>query len=730
MRKPPGYWKDISNIKREIEPLLKKYGRFPSTKEMTRDIGSSLPKYIMLYHGGIIELSKKLGIPTYDESIGRRHQGTWNKELVVEKFKKLLEEKSIDYYPSRNDLKSWGSDLSHGITQVFNTYQEFKEHLSSIGVVLSKKKKEIYWTDDKIIEVTEGIINDLGHIPSEKEFKILGKSTLRRLLSEKKSLRNQIYSKYQHLNVQPVKDDKPVSKKRKIKPKGYWDNPENIIEEINQMLSTHGKFLTQKESKEHGLSSLYNNIKRLDDQTLLELGYFKKKTIKPSGYWNDRDNIIKEIQVMLETYGRFLTDKELIEVGLGSLTSNIRHLDNETLNDLGYFERSSSLLCSDGHKVRSTYELLFDNFLFYNNLNHETEGVIDETNDRRFMYDFKVSHEDETIYVEIWGFTRGRTEMEKRYLKKKSEKEKIYKRLNLKLVGFDDRLFDQPFEKIYNEFSKKLSKHFPNKEFKQFDLITLIKGSHYSFDHLVEELRVLINENDGYFPSTTQMKKLEGGEGLVSRILKYGGVDRFKDHFNIDIKPKEVFWDLNKIKSELHEINQLKYIPSHNDLIELNKVDLLGGIKRYGGVIKVSEDLKIPTKSDYQKTIPKEFKGKWTDEKIYNKLNSVIVKLGRFPSEKDLNNEGLRDLYVGIKKRIPGGLRGLKYELGYNTKEKVQIKEGQKYGKLLVQERVTENRKKIIISVCDCGKTYKTRQDNFKDRYRTHKDSLSCGKCN
>ena len=72
----------------------------------------------------------------------------------------------------------------------------------------------------------------------------------------------------------------------------------------------------------------------------------------------------------------------------------------------------------------------------------------------------------------------------------------------------------------------------------------------------------------------------------------------------------------------------------------------------------------------------------------------------------------------------------MKYQLGYNTKEKVQIKDGQKYGKLLVQEKVTENRKKIIISICDCGKTYKTRQDNFKDRYRKHKDNLSCGKCN
>ena len=78
MRKPSGYWKNIENVKRELKPLIDKLGRFPSNNEMIKEIGSSLPKYIMKYHGGILHLSQEMGLKNYDESIGRRTQGTWN----------------------------------------------------------------------------------------------------------------------------------------------------------------------------------------------------------------------------------------------------------------------------------------------------------------------------------------------------------------------------------------------------------------------------------------------------------------------------------------------------------------------------------------------------------------------------------------------------------------------------------------------------------------------------
>jgi hypothetical protein len=49
-RRPSNYWRNIENIKKEIQPLIDKYGRFPSNNEMIKEHGTSLPKYIIKYH--------------------------------------------------------------------------------------------------------------------------------------------------------------------------------------------------------------------------------------------------------------------------------------------------------------------------------------------------------------------------------------------------------------------------------------------------------------------------------------------------------------------------------------------------------------------------------------------------------------------------------------------------------------------------------------------------------
>jgi hypothetical protein len=81
-RKPKGYWENFDNVKDEILPLIVKYGRFPSNKEMTIEGRSSLARFIGKYHGGILEVAKRLNVPTYDEQIGRNKKNTWNESTV------------------------------------------------------------------------------------------------------------------------------------------------------------------------------------------------------------------------------------------------------------------------------------------------------------------------------------------------------------------------------------------------------------------------------------------------------------------------------------------------------------------------------------------------------------------------------------------------------------------------------------------------------------------------
>jgi hypothetical protein len=593
MRKPRGYWKNIDNVKKELKPLIEKLGRFPSNNEMIKEIGSSLPKYIMKYHGGILHLSQEMGLKNYDESIGRRTQGTWKKEDVVNIFLKVLKKKKLNHFPSRYDLKDMGEDVYVGIIQTFKTYKNFKIHIRSLGYHFSDKpKKEVYWNPKIINEELTKITNEIGYFPSNSDLNKRGLSTLRRIISENPSIKEPFLEKYS------TKPRKYTSSREK----GYWLNEENI----------------------------------------------KKETLK-----------------IYSKFGRIPPQKDLIELGYGSLHQHISKLDNDFLEKVDYFNDSNLLITKDGDRVRSNYELLFDNFLSFNNIKHETEGVISKDINKGYLYDFKLFLNKTIVYVEVWGYTRGRTDFEKEYGKKRLKKEKKYQELGLKLIGIDgEKVFSKSFDEIYSEFEKLIQKFLPSFVSEPLDINYFLGGSNYSINTIVEELKQIITNNDGFFPSTHQLRELNGGEGLISMIQKYGGVDTFKKLLNTDIKPRELKWDIDSLKKEIYKLNKLKYIPSHSDLEKMKRLDILGGIHRNGGFKKVSEKLKVPSKSEFLKIYPKEYQGKWSEEKIEKEVKVIIKKIGKFPQEKDLTSLGRRDLFNGIK-RICGGMNKFRKKMGY-----------------------------------------------------------------
>ena len=50
--KPNGYWKDWSNVERELKPVIDKLGHFPTQKELIRLEKSSLINAIQKYDDG------------------------------------------------------------------------------------------------------------------------------------------------------------------------------------------------------------------------------------------------------------------------------------------------------------------------------------------------------------------------------------------------------------------------------------------------------------------------------------------------------------------------------------------------------------------------------------------------------------------------------------------------------------------------------------------------------
>ena len=147
----------------------------------------------------------------------------------------------------------------------------------------------------------------------------------------------------------------------------------------------------------------------------------------------------------------------------------------------------------------------------------------------------------------------------------------------------------------------------------------------------------------------------------MSQIQKFGGVQYFKDKLNSSSKVKGSKWTLLKLENEIKVVNNLLYIPSYNELNEINRLDILGGIQKNGGFKNVAKQLNIPTCAEYFKTNPKNSKSKWTPEYLLSELEPIIRQFNAIPSEIKLIEIGRGDLVFGIKKN--GGFKKLKATL-------------------------------------------------------------------
>jgi hypothetical protein len=331
------------------------------------------------------------------------------------------------------------------------------------------------------------------------------------------------------------------------------------------------------------------------------------------------------------------------------------------------------------------------------------------------------------VYVEIWGYSRDRNELEINYKKKRKRKEKVYEKLNLNLLSVEDSLFNKSFNDIYIEFSKLIQLFDKTFVPKELNLDYLLYGSKHSIKDLLDELNEIVKLNDGFFPSTVFLRK-NGLEGLISRIQKFGGVEIFKKIMGLESRQYEHKWTLELLKEEIKKINGLTYLPPPSELEKIGRLDVQGGIQKNGGWKNVSILLDIPLKSDFLKTQPIEYQGKWSKTIIFEEVQEIIQNLKRFPNENDLKSLNKGGLHVGIK-RFFGGLKTLKKEMGYSVKESVHVKEGEQFGKLKVLKLTNQNSVFRVLTICSCGMEYETRLDNFRDRYRRLKENLTCGKC-
>lgn len=223
-KKSPGYWANPDNMKKELLPLIKQYGKIPSIS-ILREIGrNDIEGAIISIYGSYRTVAKAIGVD-YDNY--QKPQRFWQDIKNIEAELKPVIEK-YGYIPGKSVLKKIGKE---GVVAAIEAYHKsFKNICELIGVDYKPNKKtNRHWLNEiNIKNELEILVNKLGKFPTADD---LRKQKLHGLL--KGILK--IYGSFQNAAI------KLGFKLPENKPKGYWKILSNVLSELELFVSKYGK---------------------------------------------------------------------------------------------------------------------------------------------------------------------------------------------------------------------------------------------------------------------------------------------------------------------------------------------------------------------------------------------------------------------------------------------------------------------------------------------------------
>ncbi len=301
-RKKTGYYDNFENIKTELIPICKKLRKFP-TGNYLRKIGKSSLDWAINNFGGAYEVSKKLGYP-----IDRKPDKYWEeKENVIQEIKVIVEELNLgDKFPSRQDLiKANKRNLERGIQKHGGTHKLAKELNLKVGRI----KEGEYDDFENLKKELLPICKKLGKMPSQEYFIKKGQGYLKRAIQK-------------HGGSYSVA--KILGYKIEAKPPHYWNNWKNLENELLPICKTLKKFPSRENLKKLGKSHIESGINVQGGRYVVakKLGYLVKR--KKNGYWNDFNNLKKELLEIIKTHGRFPERKLLENIGRSDIVNAIK----------------------------------------------------------------------------------------------------------------------------------------------------------------------------------------------------------------------------------------------------------------------------------------------------------------------------------------------------------------------------------------------------------------------
>lgn len=185
-------------------------------------------------------------------------------------------------------------------------------------------------------------------------------------------------------------------------------------------------------------------------------------------------------------------------------------------------------------------------------------------------------------------------------------------------------------------------------------------NGYWTEEIVVIELQQIIKDL-GYFPSYSDFRKVNRGD-LKSAIDKLGGIIKFRKLLGYElIRKPNGHWSDEKIIIELESlVKKLEHFPTHLDLQELNRNDLIGAIGKHGGINRFRRLMKYEIKHNSP--------GYWNKENTLIELKLTIKELGYFPTSLELHELNRSDLNSAMRKH--DGINHFRELLKYEIKHK------------------------------------------------------------
>lgn len=514
-----------------------------------------------------------------------------------------------------------------------------------------KNNKEISgnckWTDNKIMTELKDVQKEIHKYPSNTYLRKIGRNDLRSAVE-----------RYGGNN----KFRKLIGCKQYIlKPCGYWSE-ETIKKELQEIITKIGHFPTDTEIRK--INEGYNG---LSTAIVQHGGYPKFRKImgvelpqNPQGYWSE-EQIISELKTIITKIGHFPIYSEIEKSHNTKLIAAIHTKGgiNKFRTILGYdIPRKPKSYWTDDKIIEGLREVI-------NNLGHFPTRDELVKNNRRDLAN--ATHSNLQKFRQLMGYKL--TRKINNYWSDTTiidELKKISKQLN-HFPTYTELKVNK------NGIVNAINRHGRYTKFKQLldqEIITKPSG-YWSEKTILEELKLIIDKIN-HFPTRKELKK-ENRYDLINAISKHGGSNKFRELLGYELLQKpSSYWTEEVIIRELNKlIKNLGHFPTHNEMQNIGE---------FG--ISTSTHSNLPeyrTKMGYDPI--KKPEGFWSDENIIKELKTVISKINRFPSRKDLIEIDRQDLQGAInenggtnKFRDLCGCEILQHSKGYWSNENI-IKE-------------------------------------------------------